>query len=117
MQTAGRSLGLLRTSSRERPALRARVTTVNAAPGKLDEFIKVYTESPVPVAKQQKGFEGTLLLTDPDIGTTIVISLWASAEDMTAGENSGYYKAQIDSRKHLFAGTPVREYFNVSARA
>ena len=97
--------------------MRARVTTVDCAPGKLDEFVKVYTESTVPVAKQQKGFEGALLLTDPDTNKTIVISLWASAEDMTAGENSGYYKAQIDSRKHLFAGTPVREYFDVSARA
>ena len=55
-------------------------------------------------------------MTDPETNKTFVISMWASAEDMAAGENSDY-KAQIDSRKHLFAGTPEREYFDVSARA
>ena len=97
--------------------MRARVTTVDAAPGKLDEFMRVYTDSTVPVAKRQEGFEGALLLTDPDTNKTIVISMWASTEAMTAGDNSGYYNAQIDTRKHLFAGAPMREYFDVSARA
>ena len=97
--------------------MRARVTTINAAPGKLDEFKKVSAESTVPAAKQREGLERPPLLTDPDTQKTIVISLWASAEGMTAGEKGGYYTAQIDRRKHLFVGTPVRQHLDLSARA
>ena len=39
------------------------------------------------------------------------------AEDLTAGEKGGYDKAQIDRRKHLFVGTPVRQHLDLSARA
>jgi len=97
--------------------MRARYTAVNVKPGMMDEFIKVYTESTVPVAKTQEGFEGALLLTDTDTNKTIVISMWESEELMRAGENSGYYQDQIRKRAHLFNGETIREYFEVSARA
>ncbi len=97
--------------------MRARFTAVEVKPGMMDEFIKVYTEETVPVAKTQDGFEGALLLTDPETNKTIVISMWESEEKMKAGEASGYYRDQIRKRKHLFAAPGVREYYDVSARA
>ncbi len=42
--------------------------------------------------------------------------MWDSEEDMRAGENSGYYRAQIASREHLFAEAQTREYFDISAQ-
>ena len=97
--------------------MRARYTAVNVKPGMMDEFIKVYTESTVPVAMQQEGFKGALLLTDAETNKTIVISMWESEELMRAGENSGYYQDQIRKRAHLFDGETVREYYDISARA
>lgn len=95
----------------------ARVTTVRVQPGKLDEFIEVYTTQIVPVAKQQEGFKGARLITDRATNNSMVISMWDSEEDIRAGENSGYYRAQIARREHLFAETPTREYFDISATA
>ena len=45
--------------------MRARFTAVEVKPSMMEEFIMVYTEQMVPVAKTQDGFEGALLLTDP----------------------------------------------------
>jgi len=97
--------------------MRARVTTVTAKPGAIDEFIKVYTEGTVPVAMKQAGFEGALLLVDRESNKTIVISMWETEEKMKAGEASGYYQAQIQSRQHLLEDDSVREYFDIGARA
>ncbi|MCH9039717.1 MAG: antibiotic biosynthesis monooxygenase [Chloroflexi bacterium] len=97
--------------------MRARVTTVTAKAGMIDEFIKIYTESTVPVALQQDGFEGALLLVDRETNKTIVISMWESEEKMKAGEASGYYQEQIRKRSHLLEEGSVREYFDIGARA
>ena len=97
--------------------MRARVTTVTAKPGGIDEFIKVYKEGTVPAAMKQDGFQGALLLVERETNKTIVISMWESEEKMKAGEASGYYQAQIQSRAHLLEDDSTREYFDIGARA
>lgn len=94
----------------------ARVITVNVQPGKIDEAATVYRDSIIPAAKQQKGFSGAMLLTDPVTGKGISVTLWETEADQKASEASGYVSQQIGKITPLLAGPPVRESFVVSAK-
>ncbi len=97
--------------------MKARVVTVNALPGKLNEMTAIYKDSVLPAGKQQKGFKGALLLTDADGNKGISITLWDTEADMNAGESSGYYQEQISKMKPLMSGPPVLEHCDVSVQA
>lgn len=92
----------------------ARAVTVQFQPDKMDEAISVYRDSVVPAAKQQQGYKGGLLLTDPNTGMGISIALWETEADMKAGEASGYFQEQIGKFGGLFAAPPVTEHYEVS---
>lgn len=94
--------------------MHARVTTVRAKPGKLDEAIGVARDSVAEVARTQKGFGGMTLLSDPETGKAIVITMWESEADMEANEASGYYREQIGKIADFIAEAPVRETYEVS---
>ncbi len=76
----------------------------------------MYRDSVIPAAKQQQGFKGTFLLTDPNTGKGVSISLWETEADMRAGETSGYYQEQIAKFAQIFAGPPTREGYEVSVQ-
>jgi len=95
----------------------ARVTIVQMLPGKIDEGIRIYRDSVVPAAKQQKGFKGIYLLSDRKTGKGISIALWQTEADMTAGESSGYYQQQLAKFKDIFGAPPVREQYEVTVQA
>ncbi len=97
--------------------MNARVTLVQTLPGKVDEAIKIYRDSVVPAARQQKGFKGLYLLTDRGASKGISITLWETEADMIAGENSGYYQQQLAKFKDVLAAPPVREAHEVSVQA
>ncbi len=94
----------------------ARVTTVQTQPGKREEAIRIYHDSVVPAAKQQHGFNGAFLLTVPNTGKGLSISLWETEADMIAGETSGYYQEQIAKFAPLLAAPPTREGYEVSVQ-
>ena len=94
----------------------ARVITVNAQPGKIDEAATVYRDSIIPAAKQQKGFSGAMLLTDPVTGKGISITLWETEADQKASEASGYVAQQLGKLASVLAGPPVRESLVVSVK-
>jgi len=94
----------------------ARVITIQAQGGKIEEAAAIYRDSIVPSAKQQKGFSGALLLTDPVTGKAISVTLWETEADQKAGEASGYVQQQVAKLSTLFAGSPVRESFVVSVK-
>jgi heme-degrading monooxygenase HmoA len=94
----------------------ARVTTTQMQPGKTEEAIRIYRDSVLPAAKQQQGFKGVFLLTDPNTGKGVSISLWETEADMRAGETSGYYQEQIAKFAQVFAGPPTREGYEVSVQ-
>jgi len=96
--------------------MHARVVTVQVQPGKIDEAIRIYRDSVVPAAKQQKGFKGATLLTDSNTSKGISVTLWETEGDLNAGEASGYYQEQIAKFGGVFAMTPVREQFEVSVQ-
>jgi heme-degrading monooxygenase HmoA len=94
----------------------ARVITVQAQPGKIEEAAMIYSDSIIPAAKQQKGFKAAMLLTDPDTGKGISITLWETEADQKASDASGYVAKQLEKIAPLMAAAPVRESFVVSAK-
>lgn len=94
--------------------MHARVTTVQAQPGKIEEAIGIARDSAVPAAKEQPGFKGLTLLSDFDTGKSIVITFWDSEADMQASETSGYYQEQLGKIASVIAGPPVRESYEVT---
>ena len=95
----------------------ARVITVQAQPGKVDEAAMLYRDSVIPAAKQQKGFSGAMLLTDDVTGKGISITLWETEADQKASEAIGYVAQQLGKLAAVLAGPPPRESFRVSAKS
>ncbi len=94
----------------------ARVVTVQTQPGKTEEAIRIYRDSVMPAAKQQQGFKGAFMLTDPNTGKGLSIALWETEADLRAGETSGYYQEQIAKFAQVFAAPPTREAYEVSVQ-
>jgi heme-degrading monooxygenase HmoA len=92
----------------------ARVAQVRIQPECVPEATRIYQESVVPALRQQAGFKGALLLTQPESGRGISITLWATEADRTAGEVSGFYQAQLARFAGMFTETPVRDAFEVA---
>jgi heme-degrading monooxygenase HmoA len=80
------------------------------------EAVRIYQERVVPAAREQEGFRGALLLTDPDTGEGLSISLWNSEDNMHASEASGFYHRKLNELDSLFISTPVRKHYEVSAQ-
>jgi heme-degrading monooxygenase HmoA len=93
----------------------ARIVTVTAQAGKIDEIIKIYKDSVVPAAKAQKGFQGARLFVDRATNKGISVTRWASKADMETTEATGFYQEQIAKLAPLLAGAPVREAYEIAA--
>ncbi len=93
--------------------MHARVTRSRVAPDDIDEAVRIVESSIVPAAKEQPGFQGYLHLVDHATGEGISITLWATEEDMRAGETGPYYRAQIDKVRSLLATAPEVGGFEV----
>lgn len=93
----------------------ARTTVMQGRPDTMNEAARIFSESVLPAAKLQKGFKGALFLTDPATGKGMSVTMWATEEDLKAGEASGYFKEQIAKFGPLLAGPPIRDVFVVSA--
>ena len=94
----------------------ARLTIVQMKEGKVDEAINIYKDNVVPAAKSQKGYKGAYLLTDPDTGKGMSITIWDTEEDAVANEQSGYYQETVGLFKEIFEAPPVREGYEVSVQ-
>jgi heme-degrading monooxygenase HmoA len=68
--------------------MHARVTKVQAEPGRIDEVVARLEEEDVPEFKKLAGFKGFTLLVDRQSGAVIGTSYWASREDMDASEEA-----------------------------
>ena len=96
--------------------MHARVVSMETLPMSMGEVVRIYQELVVPAAKEQRGFKGALMLTDPDTGEGVSISLWESEDDMHASETSGFYHRKLDELDALFISTPVRKHYEVSVQ-
>lgn len=91
----------------------ARVAQVKIQSERIDEAIEIYQRSVVPALEGQPGFKGALLLTQPESGRGISITLWETEGHRTAGEVGGFYQEQIARFAGMFTETPVREAYEV----
>jgi heme-degrading monooxygenase HmoA len=95
----------------------ARLTTVQVKTDRIDEVIKIYGKYVVRAAKRQRGYKGTLMLTDRKTGKGSSITLWEREQDAIENEKSGYYQQQIGWSKDCFTKPPVQESYEVSIQA
>jgi heme-degrading monooxygenase HmoA len=92
----------------------ARIVTVHAQAGKVDEVVKIYQDSIVPAIKGQKGYKGSRLFIDHASNKGVSVTRWASKEDLEATEASGIYQAQVAKLAGLLAGAPEREAYEIA---
>ena len=92
----------------------ARVAQVRIQPQRIEEATRIYADNVVPALETQPGFKGALLLTQPESGRGISITLWESERDRTTGELNGFYQTQLTHFAGMFTETPVREAYEVA---
>ncbi|QIN81839.1 hypothetical protein GBA63_03675 [Rubrobacter tropicus] len=78
------------------------------------DMVRVYREEVVPAARKQGGFKGAILLTDPETGIGISITLWETAAEREAAVDGGFYDEKIEKFAALLTETPVRRHYDVS---
>jgi heme-degrading monooxygenase HmoA len=83
----------------------ARVTTLRFPPSMRAEVIGV-ARGLTPVLKEQQGFSGLQVLTDPGAGEGVIISLWETEAAAAASEASASYIGQM-SRMSSFLYAPL----------
>ena len=92
-----------------------RVVTAHISPEKADEAIKIWLDSVMPVAKQQKGFKSARLLVDRKTGKSLTIGVWETEADLLAsGEGSPYLKEQFARLQSLWTSQPVAENYELA---
>jgi heme-degrading monooxygenase HmoA len=96
--------------------MNAHVVTVQFQPGKIDEAIGIYRDI-APVVKQQQGFKGALVLTDPNTGKGVSITLWETEADLLkVTVPGGVFQEQLAKFAQVLAGPPTIESYEVSVR-
>jgi heme-degrading monooxygenase HmoA len=76
----------------------ARLTTLQADPGKLDEGIRFFREFAVSDARKLQGFQGARLLVDRQSGKVQTVTLWESESAAQASAD-----AVTESRAQLLS--------------
>jgi len=92
----------------------ARIAQVRIQPERVAEATAIYRDEVVPALEAQRGFRGVLLLTQPEIGRGISITLWETEADRTAGEVGGFFQTQLAHFAGMFTETPVRDAYQVA---
>jgi len=91
----------------------ARMLSSTVKPRRTDELIQIARDSILPVAMQQAGSLGMLLLNDRTTGKGGSITLWATEADMKASETSGYLREQLAKLTEVLEPQIVREAYEV----
>jgi hypothetical protein len=92
--------------------MQAMVVDLRISPVDTRKLVRVYRDEVVPLARKQKGFQSAWLLTDPDTGVGISITLWDT--DGQAGEIVGFYDEKVDKFATLLTETPVRKHYDLN---
>jgi heme-degrading monooxygenase HmoA len=94
----------------------ARVVIMEMLPIDVEEAVRTYRERVVPAGRKQEGFKGAWMLTDPETGEGMSISLWGSAEDMRSSEDSEFHRRELGELEGFFVSAPVRKHYEVSVK-
>ena len=91
----------------------SRVIMGKVDPEKYEEAFAIFTENIIPAAKDQSGFRGANLFSNPQNGKFISTTIWKTEQDMISSDKSGYLKGQLDKVAKLFTEPPVIEHYIV----
>lgn len=95
----------------------ARAVNIQFHADKVAEASQIVKGDILPVLKEQKGFQGQLLLTQPDTGKAISINFWEAEADLTAFESSPLYRELMGKLAGVLAEPPAGERYEVSVKA
>ncbi len=73
----------------------ARVHTLETTPEQHDAGLAIVREQLLPWLRDSTGFRGLVRLADRKRGKTLVISLWADEESLSASEEAGERLAEL----------------------
>ena len=90
--------------------MHARVSTIQGAPGKVDDVARQVQEQTLPRLQKVEGFKGFVALGDRQSGKLIGVSFWASEEALRASDEtaSSVRSAAAETADGIVAG--VEEY-------
>jgi heme-degrading monooxygenase HmoA len=91
----------------------ARLTRIQVRLERFDHSINIFKESILPATRQQLGFRGIYLFTNPKTGEGITLSLWDSEQDAIESEKNHYYQEQLVKVMSFLTAPPVREGYEV----
>jgi len=91
----------------------SRVVMGKMEPDKHEEAFAIFTDNIIPAAREQQGFRGANLFSNPQTGKFISTTIWKTEQDMISSDKSGYLKAQLDKVAILLTEPPVIEHYIV----
>jgi heme-degrading monooxygenase HmoA len=94
----------------------AKVTNITLPPGMRTEVIRV-AQGLAPVLRDQRGFEGLQVLTDPNEGEGIIVSFWETEDDAKTSEVGPSYMGQMSMMSSFLCAPVVPKTYEVSVRA
>jgi heme-degrading monooxygenase HmoA len=94
----------------------ARVMNIRFPPEMKAEVSRV-AQGLAPILKEQRGFKGLQVLTDPNAGKGIIVSLWETEADAEASEARPSYIGQMSMMSSLLYEPLTPETYEVSVRA
>ena len=94
----------------------ARVTNIRYPLGMRAEVVGVARGLP-PILKEQRGFSGLLVLTDPSVGEGIIVSLWETEADAKEGETNPSYIGQMSMMSSFLSERLAPETYQVGLQA
>ena len=93
----------------------ARVTNIRFPPDMKAEVSRV-AQGFAPILKQQRGFKGFQVLTDPKAGEGIIVSLWDTEADAEASETTSSYIGQMSMMSSFLYESLVPKTYEVSVK-
>jgi hypothetical protein len=76
----------------------------------LDEAVERFNEEVLPALREQAGYEGVLVMVNPE-GPGIVVSFWSSTEAMEAA--GGFAASALERFATIFRAPPGRERYEL----
>jgi quinol monooxygenase YgiN len=95
--------------------MHARVNATRWKPEKVEEGLDLTWNTIVPAYREQPGFKGYLLLTEPGGDKAMAITLWESEEEMQA--SAPVAQAMIPQLSEIIQERPVTETYEVTVHA
>lgn len=97
--------------------MHAQVVRVQIQAGKMDEAVRIFTESVMPAARERPGFKGGYFLVDRENNRAIGLALYETKADVEALVTSRFYQENVAKFAAVFAAPPEREVYEVAMQA